>query len=69
MLWSLLMRKLFLTLHVKLFTLANGEEGQSLIEFALLTALIALAVTAGAHKEATAVHKLFTKVGTDFKKY
>jgi len=44
--------------------LANGEEGQDMIEYALLTSLIALAAIAGVDKVATAVTSVFTKIST-----
>ena len=61
------MKKLFLDLQVKLISLIYGEQGQDLVEYALLVALVALAVTVGAHKDATEVSKLFTKVKKDLK--
>ncbi|MFZ0305927.1 MAG: hypothetical protein WAL75_24795 [Terracidiphilus sp.] len=54
------MKKLLVNIHVKLFTLLYGEEGQDLVEVALLVSLVAAAITVGAHKEATAIGKVFT---------
>ena len=45
-------------------TLTNGDEGQDLVEYALLTSLIALAAIGGVSKVATAVTSIFTKVST-----
>ena len=44
--------------------LANGDEGQDLVEYALLTSLIALAAIGGVSKVATAVTSIFTKIST-----
>ena len=41
------------------------EEGQDLIEYALLIALVALAATVGMGKLATAINNAFTSLGTD----
>jgi len=40
------------------------EEGQDLIEYALLVALIALAATVGMNSLATAINAEFTNLGT-----
>jgi pilus assembly protein Flp/PilA len=40
------------------------EEGQDLIEYALLVALVALAATAGMNTLATAINKTFTTLGS-----
>ena len=63
------MREFFLKVHVKLFTLLYGEEGQDLVEVALLVSMIALVATIGMHKEATAIRKVFSDVKTDFKSF
>ena len=44
--------------------LANSDEGQDLVEYALLTSLIALAAIGGVSKVATAVTSIFTKIST-----
>ena len=41
------------------------EEGQDLIEYALLIALIALAAVVGMGSLATAINNAFTTLGTD----
>jgi pilus assembly protein Flp/PilA len=41
------------------------EEGQDLIEYALLVALVALAATAGMSALANAINTTFGKLGTD----
>jgi pilus assembly protein Flp/PilA len=45
------------------------EEGQDLIEYALVVALIALAATAGMTTVATAINTAFTDVGTRLTTY
>jgi pilus assembly protein Flp/PilA len=56
------MNNLFLTLYVKLQTLVAREEGQDLVEYALLVALIALAAITGVKNVATAVNLVFTNI-------
>jgi pilus assembly protein Flp/PilA len=56
------MNNLFLTLYVKLQSLMSREEGQDLVEYALLTALIALAAITGIGKVATAVNTVFSNI-------
>ena len=41
------------------------EQGQDLIEYALLVALVALAATAGMNALATSINSEFTTLGTD----
>jgi Flp pilus assembly pilin Flp len=47
---------------VKLQTLENGEDGQDLVEYSLLVAMIALACIAGVRHVATAVNAVFSNV-------
>ena len=56
------MNNLFLALYVKLQTLMNREEGQDLVEYALLVALIALALIGSVQGVASAVSKVFTNI-------
>lgn len=58
------MNTLLLKLHLKFQALKNGEEGQDLIEYALLAALIALAATASMSTLATDIEALFNAIGT-----
>jgi pilus assembly protein Flp/PilA len=44
--------------------LLSGEEGQDLVEYALLVALIALACIAGVTNVATAVTGVFSNIST-----
>jgi len=45
------------------------EEGQDLIEYALVVALIAFAATAGMSNLATSINAAFTSVGTTLTTY
>ena len=54
----------FLNLCVKLQGLKNGEDGQDLVEYALLVALIALVCIAGVRNVATAVNNVFTEISS-----
>jgi pilus assembly protein Flp/PilA len=56
------MNQLYLSLYLKLQNLMNREEGQDLVEYALLVSLIALAVIAGVGHVATAVNTVFTNI-------
>jgi pilus assembly protein Flp/PilA len=55
---------MFLAMVVKLQNLMNREEGQDLVEYALLVCLIALAAITGVNKVATAVTTVFTNIST-----
>jgi pilus assembly protein Flp/PilA len=48
----------------RLLNVASDEEGQDLVEYALIAALIALAATAGMHGLATAINNGFSTLGT-----
>jgi pilus assembly protein Flp/PilA len=52
------------TMENLLKRLWQEEEGQDLIEYALLVALIALAATVGMNSLATAINNEFTNLGT-----
>lgn len=56
------MNSLFLQLYAKFQGLKNGDEGQDLVEYALLVALIALVCIAGVSNVATAVNTVFTNI-------
>lgn len=58
------MNKLFLSLYVRYQILLNSEDGQDLVEYALLVALIALAAVTGVKEVASAVNTSFSKVST-----
>jgi pilus assembly protein Flp/PilA len=58
------MNNLFLAMYVKLQNLMNREEGQDLVEYALLVCLIALAAITGVNKVATAVTSVFSNISS-----
>ena len=51
-------------IFVKFQSLIVAEEGQDLVEYALLVCLIALAAISGVSHVATAVGKVFTNIST-----
>jgi pilus assembly protein Flp/PilA len=58
------MRNVLLNTFVKLQGLKNSEEGQDLVEYALLVALIALVCITGVGNVATAVNTVFTNISS-----
>ncbi len=56
------MNNLFLAMYVKLQSLTNREEGQDLVEYALLIALVALAAITGVNKVASAITTVFSNI-------
>jgi pilus assembly protein Flp/PilA len=56
------MNTYFLGLFIKFQNLVSREDGQDLVEYALLVALIALAAITGVNKVATAVNLVFTNI-------
>ncbi len=58
------MNTLFLNALVKMQALMNREEGQDLVEYALLVSLVALAAITGVNSVATAINTVFTNIST-----
>jgi pilus assembly protein Flp/PilA len=58
------MNSLFLKLYLKASDLINREEGQDLVEYALLITLVALAAVAGVNKVASAINTIFSNIST-----
>jgi len=56
------MNDMLLKLYVKFQDLKNREEGQDLVEYALLVCLIALAAITGVNKVAGAVTAVFSNI-------
>jgi len=56
------MNNLFLKLYVNFQNLAENEQGQDLVEYALLIALISLTVITSVKGIATAVNNVFSSV-------
>jgi pilus assembly protein Flp/PilA len=63
------MKDKLLKLSVKMQTALMSEEGQDLIEYALVVALIAFAATAGMSTLATKINTAFTSIGTTLTTY
>jgi pilus assembly protein Flp/PilA len=63
------MKETLLKLSVKLQTLMLREEGQDLIEYALVVALIAFAATVGMKNLANDINTAFSKIGTTLTSY
>jgi pilus assembly protein Flp/PilA len=60
------MNTMFLKMYVKFQDLISREEGQDLVEYALVVALIALGATASMGKLATAISGAFGSISTAF---
>lgn len=58
------MNSALLKMYVKFQGLKSSEEGQDLVEYALLVALIALVCVTGVQNVATAVNKVFSTIST-----
>jgi pilus assembly protein Flp/PilA len=55
---------LLLNIYLKVQELLRREDGQDLVEYALLITLIALAVVGGVNHVASAINNTFSKVST-----
>jgi pilus assembly protein Flp/PilA len=51
-------------LYMRLVNLTNGEEGQDLVEYALVVCLIALACITGVNQVASAVTAVFSNISS-----
>jgi pilus assembly protein Flp/PilA len=60
------MNTMFLKLYVKFENLMSREEGQDLVEYALVVALIALGATASMQSLAGSISSAFTSISTTF---
>jgi len=58
------MNNMLLKFYIKFQDLKNGEEGQDLVEYALVVALIAFGATAGMGALATGINSAFSSVST-----
>jgi pilus assembly protein Flp/PilA len=58
------MNNLLLNLYVKFQNLVSCEEGQDLVEYALVVALIAFGATAGMGALAGGINKAFNTIST-----
>jgi len=58
------MKDTMLKFYIKMQNLLSGDEGQDLVEYALVVALIALAATAGMNTLAKDLSSAFSSIGT-----
>jgi pilus assembly protein Flp/PilA len=63
------MQTFLLKQYVRMQTLLADEQGQDLIEYALVVALIAFAATAGMNTVAGKINAAFTNIGTKLTTY
>ena len=63
------MNTLLLRLHIGLQTLTSSEEGQDLVEYALVVALIAFGATTGMKALATGLNSAFRGISTTLGSY
>ena len=63
------MNWVLLKIYVKVQDLLNREEGQDLVEYALVVALIAFAATAGMKALATGMNSAFSNISTKLGSY
>ena len=64
-----LMLKLYIRIQTRVQTLGADKNGQDLIEYALVVALIAFAAAAGMSAVATKINTAFTNIGTKLTTY
>lgn len=57
------MNNLFLAIYMRLQNLMHNEEGQDLVEYALLIALVALVAIASVTTLGSNVSAIFTRIG------
>jgi len=58
------MKTQMFSMYLKIQSLLSREEGQDLIEYALLVALVAFGATAGMHTVANAINNAFGAIGS-----
>jgi len=63
------MNTMLLKLHVKFQDMASREEGQDLVEYALVVALIAFGATAGMNSLASGLNQAFQGISTTLGSY
>lgn len=63
------MKEKLMLRYLQLRNLISDEQGQDLIEYALVVALIALAATAGMQTVATDINAAFVNIGTKLTSY
>jgi pilus assembly protein Flp/PilA len=63
------MKDKLLSLYITLYTMMRSEEGQDLIEYALIVAVIAFAAIAGMQAVAGDINTAFTNIGSALTSY
>jgi pilus assembly protein Flp/PilA len=63
------MQSRLMNLYFTLQNMLREEEGQDLIEYALVVAIIALAATAGMNTVAADINQAFSNIGTKLTTY
>jgi pilus assembly protein Flp/PilA len=63
------MNNILLKVYIKFQDLASREEGQDLVEYALVVALIAFGATAGMKALATGLNSAFSGISTTLGSY
>ncbi len=63
------MQVLLSNFYAKMQTLITREDGQDLIEYALVVALIAFAATAGMNSVASSINTAFANIGITLNTY
>jgi Flp pilus assembly pilin Flp len=63
------MNTMLLKLHIKLQDLASGEEGQDMVEYFLVTSLMAFSWIAGTKSAAAAINSAFVQLNTTLSSY
>jgi pilus assembly protein Flp/PilA len=63
------MKEKLMLRYIQLRNLISDEQGQDLIEYALVVALIALAATAGMNTVAKDINLAFSNIGTKLTSY
>jgi pilus assembly protein Flp/PilA len=58
------MNNMFLKLYIKFQDLKNSEQGQDLVEYALVVALIAFGAVTGMSTLATGINTAFSKISS-----
>ena len=58
------MNNMFLKLYIKFQDLKNSEQGQDLVEYALVVALIAFGAVTGMSPLATGINTAFSKISS-----
>lgn len=59
------MNDLLLKMYLRIQTLMNDEEGQDLVEYALVVALVAFGAGAGMRTLSTEINKAFNTISSD----